>query len=125
MLYKTKFLNLPSSLLLFKFSYKNSGMKCRDMPTKASGPNACEIVLHSRPWMVNLNNCGGVLLSSKIVLSAQHCFYTREECTNYPTRFYGNRTAIFGEHDTTIKEDGEKHIGVEKIICHEDYITGS
>ena len=95
------------------------------MPTKATGPNACEIVPHSHPWMVNLANCGGVLVSSRLVLSAAHCFFLSGECTNYPTRLFGNRTAIFGDHDTSIKEDGEKHIEVEKIICHEDYITGS
>ena len=72
----------------------------------------------SWPWAAYLRwrgeyTCGGTLISDQWVLSAGHCFYTREEP--------GNWEIVMGEHDDTIEEGWEHIMAVEKVILHPNY----
>ena len=60
------------------------GLKCikdvtKEAVSRISGPNACEVEPHSKPWVVRLQNkdgssgCAGTLVSRNIVLTAAHC----------------------------------------------------
>ena len=77
-----------------------------------------EAVPGSWPWAAYLRwrgeyTCGGTLISDMWVLSAGHCFYTREEP--------GNWEIVMGEHDDTIEEGWEQVMAVEKVILHPKY----
>ena len=80
-------------------------MDCIDDYRKIAGPDSCQVKPHSKPWMVNLvkwitvHHCGGVLIGTRIVLTASHCLCPYPgaigpECTKWKYMI-----VILGDHD--------------------------
>lgn len=83
----------------------NQALNFGDGPTsRVSGPNATEAVPHSKPWVVNLGNCGGTLIGRRFVLTALHC------------KPYIGQEIVMGDHDQTIEEEGEQKIRIEDVV---------
>ena len=75
---------------------------------RISGPNATEATPHSKPWIVNLGGCGGTLIGRRFVLTAYHC--------KTHGSVWEGKEIVFGDHDQTIREQGEQRINVKKIV---------
>jgi len=75
--------------------------------SRISGPNAIEATPNSKPWVVNLNPCGGTLIGRRFVLTALHC------------SFWEGKEIILGDHDRNIPEYKEQRIKIKKIVPYE------
>ena len=73
-----------------------------------SGPNTTEAKPHSKPWMVNLEGCGGTLIGRRFVLTALHCAI-------YGVVWQG-KVIVLGDHDQTIPEPEEQRVKIKKIV---------
>lgn len=72
--------------------------------SRNGGPNACEVKLNSKPWMVRFEkDCGGTLIAKNIVLTAKHCIPAM-----------GN-IAYFGDHSKQEFDVGQRSIRVKKF----------
>ncbi|KAF2348850.1 Serine proteases trypsin domain [Trinorchestia longiramus] len=75
------------------------------------------------PWSVSLmiregnklrHNCGGVIVSEDLILTAAHCF------RKHPKQNYVVRV---GEHDLLANDDGQKDYLVDKLWVHDEFDT--
>ena len=109
-----------------------------------------EAVPGSWPWQASLQQwsgvswghihiCGGTLINHQWVLSAAHCFFPAEDCSEFRGRVknrtqveseeiasnleetLGEFVIIMGEHDLNITEGYEQTRTLEKVILHPNY----
>ena len=111
--------------------------------SRIGGPDACEALPHSQPWIVALYGktpehivCGGSLIAKNIVLTAAHCLcrlqvgntlvnHNYKEC--HDKKIWEKRKMTYvkvGDHDQTKKDTGEQKVHIKHFWPHEDY-TGT
>ena len=120
-----------------------------DLSGRISGPNACEVKAHSKPWIVTLyghrlwhkfdtvvaQTCAGTLISRNIVVTAAHCVclvwsYQVGKCvtknivavnaTHNITQVSLTKV-ILGNHNTQKFDEGELPIDSFEIIIHKKF----
>merc|ERR1719295_2234007 len=68
---------------------------------RVGGPNACQVKPHSKPWTVKTPDCGGTLISKRVVLTAGHCICERSfnPCSSAAIQALIGKYVTVGEHD--------------------------
>ena len=87
-------------------------MDCIDDYRKIVGPDSCQVKPHSKPWMANIvipslnfkHMCGGVLIGTRLVLTASHCMESLVKlCKGLSEgncRHWKKVLVILGDHDS-------------------------
>ena len=107
------------------------GFQCVEAYSKISGPNACQVKAHSKPWIVSLRRkrsiwpnfqwCAGTIIGSKLVLTAAHCIcYPWEISPN--CSYWKNTTVIAGDYSKEEIDEGEQQIDVKYGDVHKKYM---
>ena len=106
-------------------------MQCVEEYSKISGPNACQVKAHSKPWIVNLRNidlplgkvqwCAGTIVGSNLVLTAAHCICDRWEISPYCSK-WKNSSVIGGDYNTKQIDEGEQEIDIKYGDAHKKYM---
>ena len=122
-------------------------LECEETNSNAriGGPDACEALRNSQPWIISiyqgepkLLGCQGTLIGKNIVLTAAHCICTFKNKTTNITTVYGYDECKslrvwkknkmdrihFGDHDRTKQDPGEQEIYINKFILHKNF-TGT
>ena len=86
-------------------------MDCIDDYRKIVGPDSCQVKPHSKPWMANIviptlnfkHKCGGVLIGTRLVLTASHCVESLVKLckgNKVNCRHWKKVSVILGDHDS-------------------------
>ena len=113
---------------LYYINHSYLGLDCVEKFSKVSGPNACEVKPHSKPWIVSFAGffgCSGTLISTRIVLTAAHCvcfnFESPPNCTGWRRHLEFGWGAILGDHDRRKITAGQVFIQPSDIIVHKKF----
>ncbi|XP_077372408.1 ovochymase-2 isoform X2 [Festucalex cinctus] len=79
-----------------------------------------EAIHGSQPWLVSLRKkgfhfCGGVILSSRWIMTAAHCFLS------FSKGFLSGVTVVVGEYDRRVEDAEEQVISIQSVSFHEKY----
>ena len=94
---------------------------------RVGGPNACQVKPHSKPWTVKTPDCGGTLISKRVVLTAGHCICERSfnPCSSAAIQASIGKYVTVGEHDIANDfESGDQKIKIEKVAIHTKWSGG-
>uniref|UniRef100_U5ESW9 Putative trypsin-like serine protease n=1 Tax=Corethrella appendiculata TaxID=1370023 RepID=U5ESW9_9DIPT len=114
-------------LCMTLFAYEVNTFECGKRKTKISGliKSGYTAVRGDWPWHIGIYHekglswtyeCGGTLISEKIILTAAHCVYGTSKVLS-PSIIQ----VKLGKYNLKIKESSELTKSISKIIIHEDY----